>query len=52
MLVSELARVEVPAALWKKHRTGEINAGDARLLAAQLEADFRGTRSRPPRWTT
>lgn len=52
MLVSELARVEVPAALWKKHRAGELSADDARLLVDQFTADLRGTRSTSPRWLT
>jgi uncharacterized protein len=50
MLVSDLARVEVPAALWKKHRAGELSSDDAQLLAAQFTADQRGTRSTAPRW--
>jgi len=34
--------VEVPAALWRKQRTGELSAGDARLLTADFEADYSG----------
>jgi len=45
-----LARVEVPAALWRKQRLGELSAGDARLLTADLEADYFGTDSEPPRF--
>lgn len=52
MLVSDLVRVEVPAALWKKHRTGEITAEDAGVLTAQFRADLHGTRSSAPRWPT
>jgi uncharacterized protein len=48
--VAQLARVEVPAALWRKQRMGELSAGDARLLTADFEADFFGTDSEPPRF--
>lgn len=40
LVVSALARVEVPAALWRKHRTGELSAQDAGLLAADFAADW------------
>jgi len=42
--------VEVPAALWRKQRMGELSAGDARLLTADFEADYFGTDSEPPRF--
>ncbi len=42
LVVSQLARVEVPAALWRKHRTGELDAADARLLVRAFEADIAG----------
>jgi uncharacterized protein len=48
--VTELARVEVPAALWRKQRMGELSAEDARLLTADFEADYFGTDSEPPRF--
>jgi uncharacterized protein len=48
--VSQLARVEVPAAFWRKHRIGEIDAEDARLLTAEFEADYFGTLDEPPRF--
>jgi len=48
--VAELARVEVPAALWRKQRMGELSAGDARLLTADFEADYFGTNSALPRF--
>lgn len=48
--VSQLARVEVPAALWRKQRMGELSANDARLLTADFEADYFGTDSEPPRF--
>jgi len=43
LLVSQLARVEVPAAIWRKHRMGELSPDDARVLADAFEADYFGT---------
>jgi predicted nucleic acid-binding protein len=51
LVVSALARVEVPAALWRKHRLGELDAADARLLVNELEADFFGDERAPARFT-
>jgi uncharacterized protein len=48
--VAQLARVEVPAALWRKQRMGELSANDARLLTADFEADYFGTGSEPSRF--
>jgi uncharacterized protein len=48
--VAQLARVEVPAALWRKQRMGELSAEDARVLTADFEADYFGTESEPPRF--
>jgi uncharacterized protein len=48
--VTQLARVEVPAALWRKQRMGELSADDARLLTADFEADYFGTDSESPRF--
>ena len=39
-VVSALARVEVPAALWRKHRQGELSAQDVGVLAADFGADW------------
>ncbi len=50
LLVSVLARVEVAAALWRKHRTGEVDLDDALLLNRAFAADYAGTRDRPPRF--
>lgn len=50
VVVAELARVEVPAALWRKQRMGELSADDARVLTADFEADYFGTGSQPPRF--
>ena len=50
LAIAELARVEVPAALWRKQRMGELSASDARLLTADFEADYFGTDAEPPRF--
>lgn len=50
LIASQLARVEVPAALWRKVRTGELAAGDAGVLVAEFEADYFGTHEEAPRF--
>lgn len=50
LIVSQLARVEVPAALWRKVRTGELAPGDAGILVAEFEADYFGTADEQPRF--
>ncbi len=50
IVVSALARVEVPAAFWRKQRMGEIGPGDAQILAAAFEFDYHGSRERDPRF--
>lgn len=42
LVVSQLTRVEVPAALWRKHRVGELGAESTRILVAEFEADYFG----------
>lgn len=44
LVISQLALVEVPEALWRKHRLGELTAGDARLLTDALTADVAAGR--------
>lgn len=39
-VVSAVARVEVPAAIWRKHRLGELSAADAGVLTSAFEADW------------
>ena len=51
LAVSQLARVEVPAAFWRKHRLGELDAVDAGVLTAEFEADYYGTAEEEPRFT-
>lgn len=42
LVVSALARVEVPAALWRKSRTGELAVSDAALLCDAFTVDWAG----------
>lgn len=42
LVVSAIARVEVPAALWRKSRTGELSVEDAAVLVQDFEADWTG----------
>jgi hypothetical protein len=39
-VVSALARAEVPAAIWRKHRVGGLSAADAGVLTTAFEADW------------
>lgn len=50
LAVSALARVEVPAAIWRKHRLGELETADASTLARAFTVDFAGATRRPPRF--
>jgi predicted nucleic acid-binding protein len=40
MYVSQLCRIEAPAAVWRKNRMGEIDAETAAVLVAAFEHDF------------
>ncbi len=42
LVVSALARVEVPSALWRKTRTGELEDAAANALVSAFELDFHG----------
>lgn len=42
--VSAVARVEVPAALWRKSRTGAVAVADAALLCEAFALDWTGQR--------
>lgn len=44
--VSEVARVEVPSAFWRKHRMGELSGPDCRLLTDQFEHDWHDPHGR------
>jgi predicted nucleic acid-binding protein len=43
LYVSALARVEVPAALWRKQRTGEMSIDDVTTLIERFTSDFYDT---------
>lgn len=42
LVVSKIARVEVPAALWRKHRLGDLSSEDATVLVEEFEWDWFG----------
>jgi hypothetical protein len=48
--ISQIARVEVPAAIWRKQRLGELRSGDAQTLVQDFEADYFGTEGVYPRF--
>lgn len=48
IVVSALCRVEVPSAVWRKQRGGELGADDARVLVSSFEDDYHGMAGRPP----
>jgi uncharacterized protein len=50
VVASALARVEVPAALWRKVRIGELRAAAAQVLVEEFAADYHGTDAEPPRF--
>lgn len=50
LVVSLLARVEVPAAIWRKRRLGELSDSDAGILVCAFEADWFGSPRRQPRF--
>ncbi|MGH9270350.1 MAG: type II toxin-antitoxin system VapC family toxin, partial [Ilumatobacteraceae bacterium] len=51
LAVSDVARVEIPSALWRKHRRGEVDGDDLRELIARFEADWDGDRASEPAFT-
>jgi ribosomal-protein-serine acetyltransferase len=51
-VISALARVEVVAALWRKHRIGELDLDDALILIRAFQLDCSGTPRTPPRFIT
>lgn len=44
LLIATIARVEVPAAIWRKQRIGEMTSRDAQILCAAFAADAAGNR--------
>lgn len=51
LVVSALARVEVPSALWRKARTGELEDAAAGTLVSAFELDFHGDLDAGSRFT-
>lgn len=51
LVVSALARVEVPSALWRKTRTGELEDATASVLVGAFEFDFHGDSDSDSRFT-
>lgn len=43
MVVSILVAVEVPSAIWRKHRTSALSRPNAEILIRQFEAEYSGT---------
>lgn len=50
VLVSQVVRVEVPAALWRMQRLGRADTSAARLAVDDFVADYSGTASAPARF--
>lgn len=51
LVVSALARVEVPSALWRKARIGELGDSAASTLVRAFELDFHGDADTGSRFT-
>lgn len=50
IVVSQLMRVEVPSALWRKARTGELGGAQVEILVDRLGFDLDGWAGTPPRF--
>ena len=50
LIVSQLARVEVPSAIWRKQRMRHLPAEDAALLVSEFEFDLFGSDNEAPRF--
>ena len=50
IVVSQVARVEVPAALWRKQRSGALDPQAAQELSDAFAADYYGDEVGPPRF--
>jgi predicted nucleic acid-binding protein len=51
LVVSAIARAEVPSALWRKTRTGELEDTAVGILLSALELDFHGGPDMDSRFT-
>jgi uncharacterized protein len=54
LVVSALARVEVAAGIWRKHRTGEreLDLDDTMTLIRAFQVDYAGAPNKPARFLT
>lgn len=52
LVVAQIVRVELPAAIWRKTRVGGLGEAFAALLVADFEADYFGTSDEPPRFAS
>ena len=52
IVIAAVAWVEVAAAIWRKHRLGELAAGQAATLCAEFAADVAGDDLPTPRFAT
>jgi predicted nucleic acid-binding protein len=50
LVVAAITRVEVPSALWRKARTGELDDSAAAVLVSAFELDFHGDPDAEPRF--
>lgn len=50
LVVSALARVEVAAAIWRKHRTGELDLDDTQTLTRAFAVDYASASGATPRF--
>ena len=50
IVVSTLARVEVPSAIWRKQRVGDVSAEAAGILVLEFEFDWFGDDRHGPRF--
>ncbi|MGH2961962.1 MAG: type II toxin-antitoxin system VapC family toxin [Solirubrobacterales bacterium] len=48
--MSGIARVEVPAAVWRKQRIAELSVAEAAVLVQAFEVDLLGTPEEEPRF--
>jgi predicted nucleic acid-binding protein len=52
VVVSDLSAIEVPSAIWRKQRAGQLSPNDASLIVAAFGYDLRGGTYQPPRFAT
>ena len=50
MVITELTRVELPSAIWRKSRNGDLSVEDASTLVSAFELDYYGDDVDQPRF--